>query len=162
MYSAKSSGNITLSCFDGSTRLHPECSPELFGCTGIYCKNKGSKECCNLFFQEIDPSINCPLQSANELYLELFNQVIKSYCSHIQRPPAAVRRGRPDRRGARPTLPASPLGHHTWAARPVFPAAPRPRLPWQTRPKTRCGARDWVQCLACRHRLQPNTRLRHG
>ena len=35
------------------------------------------------FCQDFYPSINCPLQSANELYLEPLNQVIKSYYSIV-------------------------------------------------------------------------------
>ena len=35
------------------------------------------------YCQKSCPSINCPLRSTLEFYLELFNQVVKSYCSII-------------------------------------------------------------------------------
>ena len=60
-----------------------------------------------------------------------------------------------------PTLPVSPLQHHTQGARLDFHAAPRPRTALaNTRPK-RGEMRGWVRRLTYCCQSHPRTRLRH-
>ena len=91
MYSVKSSGNSTLSCNAGSTRLPLLNVPELLWNTRSVRKSSGKNSQAVLepflwsshFYQKSYPRINWPLRSTTELCLELFHNVVKSHCSII-------------------------------------------------------------------------------
>ena len=87
MYSAKSSGNSTWSCNEGSTRVPPECPgcseiQEMFGRIGVQAELKPFLRSSS-FRQGSYPSFNWPMRSNHELCLELFCQVVNSYDSNI-------------------------------------------------------------------------------
>ena len=81
-YSAESSGHSTLSCNVGSARVNCSEVQEFIGRVWIHAVLKHFVRS-SPFCLESYPSINCPLQSANELYLQFFNKVVKSYCSIV-------------------------------------------------------------------------------